>query len=777
MRIILLGFLLFATLQVVAATPRERELSEVAAALSTSPRVRVLVSFPEPIQGEKRRAIESAADALIASIGPTAVVRRRFVQVPAVALEIDRAAFEQLQNMPDVLIGLDEAGTGHMREAVPLARLDSIIAANAGSPVKVAVIDSGIAINHPDFSGRIVGQQCFCSSANGVGGCCPNGTASQSGSGAAADDHGHGTNVSGILASGGAVSVRSAAARSSIVAIKVLDSRNSFCCSSDVIAAFDWLATQHPDTKVVNASLGTGALYEGMCDNQASFTRAFSTSINNLVNNGTMVFVSSGNQGNTQRIAAPACIGSAFAVGATWDASSSPVTFLGCTQTPQVNVPTCFTNSSSQVALYAPGAFLTSSGRDGNLSTMGGTSQATPLTASCATALRAEFPAASVAQVSTALRESPTRVTDLKNGLSFPRLDCTDARARLASIPPPRFTLTVAKAGNGANQGRVTSVPSGIDCLLAGSMCSATFDSNTVVVLSAAPGASSSFSGWSGACSGTTCTVTMSADRSVTATFSGCDVTQVAGDCDLDGIPNGIEAMEGRNPLTKDNDVFAVARLFVMQQFRDFLKREGDTGGISFWNSEISAGRETRASMAQVFLASPEYANTVAPMTRLYFGSFVRIPDFDGLAFWTNEFASGRRSLETIAEEFARAPEFVALYGQLANQEFIERIYQNILGRGTNTDVQGAAFWRGELDSARRSRGQVLLAFTESGEYRSVRARDIEVVSLYNAMLQRAASSAEVSADIAALRSGSLNTRSLIQRVIDSTEYRRRFLN
>jgi hypothetical protein len=76
-------------------------------------------------------------------------------------------------------------------------------------------------------------------------------------------------------------------------------------------------------------------------------------------------------------------------------------------------------------------------------------------------------------------------------------------------------TLTVSKAGSGA--GTVTSSPAGIDC---GSTCSADFDHGTVVTLTATVGANSTFGGWSGACTGTgSCTVTMDAAKSVTATF------------------------------------------------------------------------------------------------------------------------------------------------------------------------------------------------------------------------------------------------------------------
>lgn len=81
-------------------------------------------------------------------------------------------------------------------------------------------------------------------------------------------------------------------------------------------------------------------------------------------------------------------------------------------------------------------------------------------------------------------------------------------------------TLTVTKAGTGT--GTVTSSPAGINC---GSTCNSSFPSNSVVTLAASPAIGSLFAGWSDeGCSGTgTCQVTMTQDRSVTATFTaGC---------------------------------------------------------------------------------------------------------------------------------------------------------------------------------------------------------------------------------------------------------------
>ena len=79
------------------------------------------------------------------------------------------------------------------------------------------------------------------------------------------------------------------------------------------------------------------------------------------------------------------------------------------------------------------------------------------------------------------------------------------------------FTLTVVETGTGT--GNVTSTPAGISC---GAACSGSFASGTQITLTAQPAESSTFAGWSGAgCSGTsTCSVTLTAAQTVTATFN-----------------------------------------------------------------------------------------------------------------------------------------------------------------------------------------------------------------------------------------------------------------
>ncbi|MBA3454067.1 MAG: hypothetical protein H0T42_13315 [Deltaproteobacteria bacterium] len=89
------------------------------------------------------------------------------------------------------------------------------------------------------------------------------------------------------------------------------------------------------------------------------------------------------------------------------------------------------------------------------------------------------------------------------------------------STPQLEVTLAGTGAGNtgGAGTGAVTSVPAGISC---GSTCRANFNFNTMVTLTQTVGTGTTFTGWSGACSGmgSTCVVTMDQVRFVTATFA-----------------------------------------------------------------------------------------------------------------------------------------------------------------------------------------------------------------------------------------------------------------
>lgn len=78
-----------------------------------------------------------------------------------------------------------------------------------------------------------------------------------------------------------------------------------------------------------------------------------------------------------------------------------------------------------------------------------------------------------------------------------------------------QFTLTVTTSGTGS--GTVSSNPNRINCPV---VCSAVFNEGTVVSIFATAAGDSTFTNWSGACSGAdACSVTMGSDQGVTAAF------------------------------------------------------------------------------------------------------------------------------------------------------------------------------------------------------------------------------------------------------------------
>jgi len=117
----------------------------------------------------------------------------------------------------------------------------------------------------------------------------------------------------------------------------------------------------------------------------------------------------------------------------------------------------------------------------------------------------------------------------------------TAARSVAATFSPAAastFLLQVNRSGSG----NVTSTPAGINC---GADCSESYNSGASVTLSAAPAAGFAFDGWSGGgCSGTgPCTVSMTAARTTTATFSALSFglsVNVTGSGTVTSAPAGI---------------------------------------------------------------------------------------------------------------------------------------------------------------------------------------------------------------------------------------------
>ncbi len=98
---------------------------------------------------------------------------------------------------------------------------------------------------------------------------------------------------------------------------------------------------------------------------------------------------------------------------------------------------------------------------------------------------------------------------------------------------------------------------------------------------------------------------------------------------------------------------------------------------------------------------------------RLYRAYFLRDPDPSGFVHWRGNRATGA-ALVGIADVFAGSDEFIDTYGQLNDGQFVDLVYQNVLGRPP--DSGGRAHWTGVL-GAGGSRGSVMAGFSESSEF------------------------------------------------------------
>lgn len=370
----------------------------------------------------------------------SARVTARWRHLAGFAAEVTPRSLAELEADPNVLrVDLDSGGTGGLAQSVPLIGGDKVRAIGAtGRGVSVAVLDSGVDETHPDLAARIVDEQCFCINLNG--GCCPNGQSSQSGPGAAADDNGHGTNVTGIIASRGVVTTSPGVAPDvNLVIVKVLDSDNTFRSAEPILSGLDWLIETHPEVRVVNMSLYTSALFAGYCDSTSSFTILLGQAVQTLRARGTLVFACSGNEASAKLVGAPACIQAVVSVGAVYDADIGPFAFGSCHDaTTAADQIACFSDSNATLDLLGPGALITSDGRGGTTSTYAGTSQATPHAAGAAAVLLSLKPSASADEIESLLKSTGKPLVDARNGVSAPRLDLFAAvQELLKTLPPP----------------------------------------------------------------------------------------------------------------------------------------------------------------------------------------------------------------------------------------------------------------------------------------------------------------------------------------------------
>jgi subtilisin family serine protease len=295
-----------------------------------------------------------------------------------------------------------------------------------GLGVAVAVVDTGVDLDHPDLAGSLATNPGETGSGKETNNRDDDGNGKKddwrgwdfvNADNSPDDDNGHGTHVAGTVAAArdNGVGVAGVAPQSDVLALKVLDASGRGY-TSRIASAFDYAG--RAGIRVVSASLG------GPSDGSRTLRDAIARYPN------TLYVVAAGNDASNND-AAPVdpC-----------NVDSPNVVCVGASDAR--DAPACFSNvGATSVDLFAPGASIVSTVPDGAYNWMSGTSMATPHVSGVAALVLASDGTLSAAQVKDRLLSS----VDAKAGMA----SLSVAGGRLNALRALGGTPTDSGGGDG----------------------------------------------------------------------------------------------------------------------------------------------------------------------------------------------------------------------------------------------------------------------------------------------------------------------------------------
>jgi hypothetical protein len=183
---------------------------------------------------------------------------------------------------------------------------------------------------------------------------------------------------------------------------------------------------------------------------------------------------------------------------------------------------------------------------------------------------------------------------------------------------------------------------------------------------------------------------------------------------------------------------------------RDLLGRAPTSAESTAEVTKLKAGANPGVVVSDL-RRSADATTNVDPTTRLYFAYLQRVPDKSGLQYWVGKKRAGML-ISKISQTFAQSNEFTTKYGTLTNRQFVTRIYTDVLGR--TADPSGVNYWTGQLDRGVKNRGQVMVGFSESNEYKGKKANAVDVAVTWISLLQAKPSQAEFDDSVDDLAAG-----------------------
>ncbi|MDQ0268465.1 S8 family peptidase [Cytobacillus purgationiresistens] len=247
---------------------------------------------------------------------------------------------EQNVHVIPYVVNQQEETVNEVPKGVEMIQASKVWSQTKGNGIKVAILDTGCDIDHPDLQGRIIGGRNFTDDDN-------------SDPELFEDYNGHGTHVAGTIAANeNGMGVTGVAPEADLLIVKVLNKDGSGQYEW-IIAGINYAVEQKAD--IISMSLGGPNDVTELHD-----------AIKNAVAHQILVVCAAGNEGDgdekTDELAYPGCYNEVISVGAVnLERISSP-----------------FSNSHPEIDLVAPGEDIVSTFLNGKYASLSGTSMATP---------------------------------------------------------------------------------------------------------------------------------------------------------------------------------------------------------------------------------------------------------------------------------------------------------------------------------------------------------------------------------------------------------------
>lgn len=199
---------------------------------------------PQVVNDQQAR-IAAVQDALLGQMKSfETTLISRFEYIPFLAMEVNSAAFDDLEANPDVISLVEDVPVPPiLASSIPIIGVDDAWTAGYEGPGQtIDILDSGVDSSHSFLTGKVVSEACHSSTSGSSTAVCPGSGEEETGSGRGVNCDlsiygcDHGTHVAGIAVGQNGPNYHGVARESDLIAIQVFSMFTGTDCPIDCSA-------------------------------------------------------------------------------------------------------------------------------------------------------------------------------------------------------------------------------------------------------------------------------------------------------------------------------------------------------------------------------------------------------------------------------------------------------------------------------------------------------------------------------------------------------------